>query len=70
MQPIDIIIIILAIGMVIGTIAYNVWKKKKGKGGCGCGCGCDGCPSAGLCASTKQTEPPKAIENEAEEIKE
>ena len=66
MQPIDIIIIILAIGMVVGTIAYNVWKKKNGKGGCGCGCGCDGCPSAGLCASAKQTEQPQSIEDEAE----
>ena len=52
-NPFDIIIIVLAVGAVIGYAAYSVWKKKKGKGG-GCGCGCSGCPSASSCAAKKQ----------------
>ena len=54
MKPIDILIIILAIGMVVGTIVYSLWKKKQGKGGCGCGC--NGCPSASFCASAKNAQ--------------
>lgn len=51
MKPIDIVIIVLAIAVVAGVVAYSVWKKKTGKGGCGCGCdgcgaSCNGCPSA------------------------
>jgi hypothetical protein len=52
-NPFDIIIIVLAVGAVVGYVAYAIWKKKNDKGG-GCGCGCSGCPSAASCAARKQ----------------
>lgn len=54
-NPFDVIIVILAVGAVVGFVAYSIWKKKKGKGG-GCGCGCNGCAAAGSCPSRKNAE--------------
>ena len=45
MEPIDIIIIVVAARAVVGVVARQIWKKKTGKGGC-CGCGCNGCTNA------------------------
>ena len=38
MTPIDIIIIVLAVGIVGGVIALSIRNKKKGKTSCGCDC--------------------------------
>ena len=51
MEPIDIIIIVVAALAVVGVVARQIWKKKTGKGG-GCGCGCNGCTNAS-CPSNK-----------------
>lgn len=65
-NPFDIVVIVLAVGAVIGYVAYALWKKKKGKGG-GCGCGCSGCPSASSCASRKNQEEEQANKDEEKE---
>ena len=49
-NPFDVIVVILAVGAVVGFVVYSIWKKKNGKGG-GCGCGCNGCAAAGTCPS-------------------
>ena len=45
----DIVIIILAVGIVAGSIALSIRNKKKGKTSCGCDCSncksCSGCKS-------------------------
>ncbi len=48
MKALEIIILIAAIGIVVGVIAYSIYKKARGKGGgCGCDCSsCGGCPYA------------------------
>lgn len=56
MKPIDIIIIVAAVAIVVGVVAYNIWKKKNGKGGCGCGC--SGCNNS-ACPSKKAAEEEK-----------
>ncbi len=44
--------------VVIALVIYHLVKRKKqGKGGCGCGC--VGCPSAGNCQKTQNTEEEK-----------
>ena len=41
---IDIIIIALAVGVVVGVIVLSIWRKKQGKTSCGCDCSrCGGC---------------------------
>ena len=57
MSPIDIVIIILAASIVVGTAVGAYIRKKKGKGGCGCGC--VGCPHSSVCASKKEEKKPK-----------
>lgn len=54
MEPIDIIIIVVAALAVVGVVARQIWKKKTGKGG-GCGCGCNGCTNAS-CPSNKSND--------------
>ena len=47
MNPIDIVIIVLASVAVVGFIGYRIWQKKTGKPyDCGCGdcSACHGCP--------------------------
>ena len=53
-KPIDCVIVALAAAIVVGVIAYSVWKKKKGISGCGCGC--KTCPSAERCNAKKKDE--------------
>jgi len=54
MEPIDVIIIVLAVSVVVGFIAYKIWQKKTGRSS-GCGCGCD-CGSCSGCPSVKKRE--------------
>jgi hypothetical protein len=65
MGPIDIAIIVLAVSMVVGVVAYNLWKKKKGKGGCGCGC--NGCPSAGSCSAAQSKKSSQSVDDAKKE---
>lgn len=54
MQPIDIVILILAIGVVVFVVGRSIWAKKHGKSGCGCDCeSCSGCSS---CHTKKEDE--------------
>ncbi len=43
MQPIEIVVIIGAILLVVGSIIYNILKKKKGKVSSCCNGNCNGC---------------------------
>lgn len=52
MKPIDIILIIGAVLIIGGIIAYLIISKRKGKN-VGCGCGCSGCPNASACGGGK-----------------
>ncbi|MBQ2714045.1 MAG: FeoB-associated Cys-rich membrane protein [Clostridia bacterium] len=46
MPFIDIVIIILAVGTLVGVVAWSIRNKKKGKTSCGCDCSkCSGCSS-------------------------
>lgn len=45
MEPVEIIVLVAAVGLVAFTIIFNIIRKRKGKG---C-CGCDSCPSAKHC---------------------
>lgn len=44
MEPLGIVFTVLAavlaVGIVVGGIAYRIVQKKRGRGGCGCGCDC------------------------------
>ncbi len=51
MQPVEIIAVILAAGIVLFTVIFNIAKRKKGKSCCGCDCGCTDC--GGKCPSGK-----------------
>ncbi|MBQ8885101.1 MAG: FeoB-associated Cys-rich membrane protein [Clostridia bacterium] len=62
MGPVDIIILIAAIGIVVGVVVGAVIKKKKGKS-VGCGCGCSTCPHGGSCASSKDETEKNTSEN-------
>ena len=53
MEPIDIIILIAAVLIVGGVIAWQIIRKKKGKVGC---CDCSSCDG---CCSCKAKEEPK-----------
>ncbi len=66
MKPIDIIIIAILSLILIGVIAYIVWKKKTGENvGCGCGCnGCSGCSSANVCPTAQKAEEEQAEEQD------
>jgi len=44
MAPIDIIVLILALGLA-GYTLYGVFFRKKKEGACGCA-GCNGCSAA------------------------
>ena len=44
----DILIIVAIALIVVGIVAYMVWKKIKGEK-IGCGCGCGSCPHASAC---------------------
>lgn len=50
MTALEIIILVAAVGIVVGVIVWNIVKKKRGKGGC-CGCDCSSCCAA--CRSAK-----------------
>ena len=56
MKPIDVIILILAVAVVAGVIAWQIIRKKQGKSGCcdcsSCSGGCANCPSR----KTEKTE--------------
>ena len=41
MKPIDIVILAIVGVILVGVIAYLIWKKTKGEN-VGCGCGCNG----------------------------
>ncbi|MBQ2740260.1 MAG: DUF2749 domain-containing protein [Clostridia bacterium] len=62
MQPIDIIILIVAVAIVGGVIAWQIIRKKQGKGGCCESASCSACSgrcgSCGGCqsCSTKEDE--------------
>lgn len=46
MQPIEIIVIILAVSLVSFTIIYNIIRRKQGKSSCGGDCSkCSSCPN-------------------------
>ncbi len=50
MKPIDVVIALLAVGVVVGVIVWSIIRKKQGKSlGCDCvsSCGgnCKNCPS-------------------------
>lgn len=50
MEPIDVIILISAIGIVAAVIALSIVRKKQGKSSIGCNCSsCNG--KCGACAS-------------------
>ncbi len=64
MKPIDIIILIAAIAIVGGVIAWQIIRKKQGKVGC-CDCsssascsghcgGCGGCQGCSIKENEKQ----------------
>ena len=42
MEPLGIVFTVLAavlaVGIVVGVIAYRIVQKKRGRGGCDCGC--------------------------------
>ncbi|MBQ8352376.1 MAG: DUF2749 domain-containing protein [Clostridia bacterium] len=56
MKPIDVIILIIAVAVVGGVIAWRIIRKKQGKSGCcdcsSCSGGCASCPSR----KTEKTE--------------
>ena len=56
MKPIDVIILIIAVAVVGGVIAWQIIRKKQGKSGCcdcsSCSGGCASCPSR----KTEKTE--------------
>lgn len=53
MDPVEIIVLILAVALVVFTIVYNVVRRRKGS--CGCGknqktkSGCASCPYCDSC---------------------
>ena len=45
MPPIDIVILVVAAGLVVLSVVFYRIRKKKGKTGCGCDSNiCDKCP--------------------------
>lgn len=67
MEPIDIFILIVVIVAVGAILGVAIWKKATGRSsGCGCGCGsCSGCSSASKCDGS--CTPPKKEEKGNEE---
>ena len=62
MEPIDVIVLVLAAGFVVVVLGKKLMDAIKGKSDCGCG-GCNGncanCPSV-----FKKTEEPEKDERE------
>jgi CHASE2 domain-containing sensor protein len=58
MEPIDVIILIAAVSVVGGVIAWAIKRKKQGKGIC---CDCSSC--SGNCAACCAAKT-KTVENE------
>lgn len=62
MEPIEIVILILAVALVVFTIVYNVMRRRKGKSSCGCDTGksgksgCSSCPYCDSCHSGKPND--------------
>ncbi|WP_162473857.1 hypothetical protein [endosymbiont 'TC1' of Trimyema compressum] len=45
MNPIDIVIVLLAVGLVLFTVIFNIYRRIKGKAICNLGGNCNSCPS-------------------------
>ncbi|MCQ2387750.1 MAG: FeoB-associated Cys-rich membrane protein [Clostridia bacterium] len=52
MQIIEILVIILAVGIVLGVLIKSILDVKNGK----CSCGCSDCPHSSYCHKKKQKE--------------
>lgn len=50
MQPIEIIVIVLAVAIVLGVVVWSIVRKIQGKSSLGCDC--DGCN--GNCSQCKK----------------
>ena len=63
MDPIEIVVLILAVALVVFTIVYNVVRRRKGKSSCGCDSGksgksgCSRCPYCDSCRPEKPKDP-------------
>ena len=56
MQPIDIVVLVLAVGVVGYVIVKAIVNKKKGvSGSCGCA-SCEGCRYGGSCPSCQKKQ--------------
>ena len=51
MNGIEIAIVCLSVGIVVGVIILSIVRKKQGKSGCG---SCGDCPYSGSCSSKKK----------------
>ncbi len=57
MKPIDVFILIIAVSIVVGVIAWSIIRKKRGKS---VGCDCSSCKgNCGGCKSCHTGEEPK-----------
>ena len=57
----SVVIAVLAVGLVVCAIAFNIVRKKKGKGGCA---GCSGCCGCSSCTPAKKDEKNGRAQNE------
>lgn len=53
MSWVEILIIVLAAGFVLGVGVWQFLRRKKGKGGCDC---CSDCSRCGRCGAGRERE--------------
>ena len=56
MQWYEILIIIAAVGFVVGVAARGIVRRKKHPGSCGC---CSECAECGMCSAKRNIEKQK-----------
>ena len=58
MNPIDIVILVFAVGIVVGVVVWSGIRKKQGKSlGCDCASSCGGnCQNCPSCQGKKKEE--------------